>query len=115
MDLNLRLLGSLIEVEVQAASDLLASVPTPFVLDVREPMEFMAGHILGATLIPLGQLGARLSEIPQGRPVLCICRSGARSLTATRQLQAAGHQAINLRGGMLSWIDEGLPIRRGES
>ena len=106
MDLSL-------EVDARAAHELIAQDPAAVLLDVREPHEFAAGHIEGAKLIPLGQLESRLAELPANRPVLCICRSGARSLTATRRLQVTGRIAKNLRGGMLGWAEAGLPIRRG--
>ena len=51
-------------------------------LDVREPAEWQSGHAAGATLLPLGQLGARLSELPRDREIITVCRSGNRSGTA---------------------------------
>lgn len=113
MNLHSRLLGTTPEIGTSAARDLLAVHPVPFLLDVREPQEFVSGHIQGAALIPLGQLATRLNELPRDREILCICRSGARSLTATRQLLSAGYRAVNLGGGMLSWTDAALPITRG--
>ena len=49
------------------------------VLDVREPFEYVAGHVPGAVHIPLGELGARYTELAQDRPLYVICRSGNRS------------------------------------
>jgi sulfur-carrier protein adenylyltransferase/sulfurtransferase len=54
----------------------------PFVLDVRQPEEFHLGHVAGAKLIPLGELGRRLNEVPQGREIVCICATGHRSVPA---------------------------------
>ncbi len=89
--------------------------PTPpFLLDVREPYEYAAGHIDGARLLPLGELGRRLKELPQDREILVICRSGNRSGAATRQLVQAGYRAVNLSGGMIGWQRAGFPSRRGE-
>ncbi len=107
-----RLRADPLEVDAPTARALMAIAAAPFLLDVREPDEYRWGHIAGAALIPLGQLDARLAELPRDRRILCICRSGARSLTATRRLLAAGYAATNLRGGMLGWADAGLPIRR---
>ena len=90
------------------------SAAPPFLLDVREPQEYREGHIDGARLLPLGELGKRLNELPRDREILVICRSGNRSGTATRQLLNAGYQAINLNGGMLGWQRAGFPIRRGK-
>ncbi|MBI1257892.1 MAG: rhodanese-like domain-containing protein [Chloroflexi bacterium] len=86
----------------------------PYVLDVRQPEEFRAGHIAGATLIPLNMLGQSLSKLPQDREILCVCQSGARSSAAVRQLTGAGYQALNLSGGMGGWQRAGYPIKRGK-
>ncbi len=85
----------------------------PYVLDVRQPSEFASGHIPGAVLIPLDQLAARMSELPKDREILCVCRSGARSGSATRTLQSAGYQAVNLSGGMIAWQGAGFPVKKG--
>ena len=79
------------------------------VLDVREDDEWAAGHVPGATHIPLGQLPARLWEIDRDRPVLAMCRSGNRSKTAAVQLAAAGFEVANVVGGMKAWHSAGLP------
>jgi rhodanese-related sulfurtransferase len=81
-----------------------------YVLDVREPEEFQAGHIEGATSLPLGDLAGRLAEVPTDQVIVCVCRSGHRSGIATRELRAAGLHAVNLVGGMSAWAVEGLPI-----
>ncbi len=83
------------------------------VIDVREPSEFddALGHIAGARLIPLSELRARIDEIDRGRPVVAVCRSGARSAQASLILQKAGAVHVaNLAGGMLRWRSEGLPV-----
>jgi len=82
------------------------------VVDVREPEEFGhgLGHIEGALLVPLGQLQDRLAELPRDRPIVTVCRSGARSARAAGMLGKAGVEKVaNLRGGMLRWRAEGLP------
>jgi rhodanese-related sulfurtransferase len=87
--------------------------PAPYLLDVREPHEFAEGHIAGAKLIPLGDLARRMGELPRDREIVCVCRSGNRSGTATRHLAAAGYTVANLSGGMISWTRAGLPMTRG--
>jgi glyoxylase-like metal-dependent hydrolase (beta-lactamase superfamily II)/rhodanese-related sulfurtransferase len=80
------------------------------VVDVREPEEYGhgLGHIDGARLVPLGQLEARLDELPRERPIVTVCRSGARSARAAAMLARAGFaQVASLRGGMLRWRAEG--------
>jgi glyoxylase-like metal-dependent hydrolase (beta-lactamase superfamily II)/rhodanese-related sulfurtransferase len=76
------------------------------VLDVREPAEFSGplGRIKGARNLPLGVLAARLVELSKDRPIVAVCRSGARSAQATIMLQKAGFARVaNLTGGMLRW------------
>lgn len=83
------------------------------VLDVREPWEFAEGHVPNAILIPLGQLAARVGELPQDRPLYVICRSGNRSVTASQILVAAGQRDVrNVEGGMIAWQRAGLPVSR---
>jgi adenylyltransferase/sulfurtransferase len=93
--------------ELRARLD--AGKPT-YILDVREPQEFQICRIPGSTLIPLGQLGARLSELPAAtddRDIVVHCKSGVRSAKAVRLLRDHGYnRATNLRGGILAWIDK---------
>lgn len=84
-----------------------------FVVDVRQSQEFVDGHIQGAKLVPLNELPNRLNELPKDRELVVVCRSGARSSAATRQLVAAGYQAVNLSGGMMAWEGARFPVKRG--
>ena len=86
----------------------------PFLLDVREPDEFDAGHAPGAALRPLGAVPDAVADLPAGRTVLVICRSGARSARATQFLRAQGIDAVNLEGGMQAWAAFGLDIVRDD-
>jgi len=86
----------------QLAQDLAGGSP-PVVLDVRGADEFAAGHIPGAQLLPLPELGWRLAEIPAGRPVVCVCLVGQRSARAAELLRAKGMPARSLTGGMRAW------------
>ena len=72
------------------------------ILDVREPAELMVEHVPDAISIPLGQLRARLHELPRDREIHVICRSGQRAYLATRILLQNGFDARNVSGGMLS-------------
>ncbi len=86
------------------------------IIDVREPSEFSdaLGHIRGARLLPLSELTARIGEIAADRPVVTVCRSGARSAQAIVLMQKAGLQQLaNLAGGMLRWRAESLPVEQG--
>jgi len=73
-----------------------------FLLDVRDPMELAVEHVPGAVNIPIGQLRARLNELPRDKEILVICRSGQRAYYATRMLLQRGFNARTLSGGMLS-------------
>jgi rhodanese-related sulfurtransferase/glyoxylase-like metal-dependent hydrolase (beta-lactamase superfamily II) len=79
-------------------------------LDVREPDEWAAGHAPDARAIPLGQVQARLDELPTDRPIVAICRSGGRSASVTEALTAWGFDAVNLAGGMRAWAAAGYPV-----
>jgi NADPH-dependent 2,4-dienoyl-CoA reductase/sulfur reductase-like enzyme/rhodanese-related sulfurtransferase len=70
-----------------------------FVLDVRTPQEFAAGHIPGAVNIPLDELRPRLGELPRDREIAVYCQVGQRAYLATRVLRQAGFRAANLGGG----------------
>ena len=79
----------------------------PFVLDVREPHEYAIVN-LGAPLIPVGQISARLGEIPVAKEaeIVVHCKSGGRSQQAALALKAAGFtQVKNLAGGITAWAD----------
>jgi rhodanese-related sulfurtransferase len=91
----------------------LEAEPKPFLLDVREPWEYQAGHVPEAHLIPLGELEERVSEVPRDREVLAICHSGQRSLAAAGYLQHLGYAAVrNVDGGTAAWIERGYPVER---
>jgi rhodanese-related sulfurtransferase len=84
----------------------------PHLLDVREAQEFALVRLPDAQLIPLGELAARLDEVPAGREVVVYCHHGIRSLSGAAILEAAGRKASSLRGGIDAWarlIDPKLP------
>lgn len=86
------------------------------IVDVREAAEFSGplGHIKGAALIPLGELAARSGTLARERPIVAVCRSGARSAQACVILQRAGFTDVaNLAGGMLRWRAEGFVVEGG--
>ncbi len=85
-----------------------------FMLDVREPDEWAAGHIEGATLIPLGELAARAKEVPADRQVVVVCRSGNRSAQGRDVLLGAGLPSVtSMAGGMNDWAASGKPVVTG--
>lgn len=86
-----------------------------FVIDVRQPGEYRSGHINGARLIPLNELNSEINKLPQDREIVCVCASGNRSRSATRMLVQAGLNAVNLKGGMNSWRQANLPVKKGDA
>jgi rhodanese-related sulfurtransferase len=98
-------------VDPLAASDRIAA-GTVLVVDVRQPAEWNGGHIRGAVHIPLTQLATRIDRIPAGKTILTVCRSGHRSSAAAATLRRAGHDVLNLRGGLTAWTRAGLPLER---
>jgi rhodanese-related sulfurtransferase len=84
------------------------------VIDVRETDEYQAGHVPGATLIPLSTVPDRLADVPAQGEVLVICRTGGRSLRAAEFLTANGVSATNVAGGTLAWIESGRPVAEGD-
>ena len=77
------------------------------IVDVRSPSEFGAAHLAGAVHIPVSEIQRRLDEVPRDRLTVFICRSGARSLTASAIASRAGLANIaHLEGGLLGWAKE---------
>ncbi|MGH1342981.1 MAG: rhodanese-like domain-containing protein [Nannocystales bacterium] len=73
-------------------------------IDVRSPEEFASGHIEGARNIPVGEIGARSSEVgDKEAPVVVYCRSGMRSAQAKATLDSAGFTQVHNLGGMSRW------------
>lgn len=81
-----------------------------FLLDVRQPGEWVVGHIDGSVLLPMDQLAARQEELPTDQPIVVVCRTGNRSGMVTRALVNAGYDAHNLDGGLKDWAGAGLPL-----
>jgi rhodanese-related sulfurtransferase len=75
-----------------------------FLLDVREPDEVEEWAYPIGVNIPLGQLGARVDELPRETTIVVACHVGGRSAQAATALSEAGWTAENLTGGALAWI-----------
>lgn len=100
------------DVNPGTVADLIAA-GTATVVDVREAWEYQQGHISGAELMPLGELGSRIDEIPRDKPVILVCRSDNRSGQAQRYLMREGFANVhNMTGGMVAWEAAGLEIVR---
>jgi adenylyltransferase/sulfurtransferase len=102
------------EVDVRRLAGMLAARDAgqdDFVLvDVREPHEWDIVAIPGSVGVPLGAIEADPSVVPDGRPVVLYCRSGARSARALAALRSAGRgDAVHVTGGVLAWVREVEP------
>jgi adenylyltransferase/sulfurtransferase len=93
------------EITVEELARIRQSGEPHVLIDVREPYEYDIAN-LGGTLIPLGEIGVRASEVPKEGRVIIHCRSGARSARAIEFLQGQGYSNLeNLAGGILAWAD----------
>jgi rhodanese-related sulfurtransferase len=82
-----------------------------YLLDVREPDEWEAGHAPGAHHVPMMEIPARMSEVPTDTEVVVVCRSGGRSGQVVSYLMGNGWDNVrNLDGGMQSWSAAGRDV-----
>jgi rhodanese-related sulfurtransferase len=79
-------------------------------VDVRRVDEHEAGRIAGSRHIELDLLPSEAGSIDRERPVVFYCRTGSRSALATQAFGASGFEAHNLDGGLLAWVQAGLPL-----
>ena len=93
-------------------SEKLKNGKRPLLVDVRQPNEFQRGHINGAKLIPLGELGRRMKELPKTKEIVVVCATGNRSRSATKMLVREGYNAVNMKGGMMSWARSGFKVKK---
>jgi len=85
-----------------------------FIVDVREPHDFLKGHIEGAKNIPLAKLDEQLSSLEayKNTELLVVCQTGTRTTVACKTLKKAGFdKLLTLKGGMQSWEDNKLPVK----
>lgn len=91
------------QVGAEELEAVLAGSPHPYLLDVREPMEWGAMNLehLGAVLVPMREVPDRLDEIPRDRPIVVYCQTGVRSMEVARRLAREGYEnVLNLDGGI---------------
>jgi hydroxyacylglutathione hydrolase len=106
--------GDIQDVSPAELDTLLKSPEKPLLIDVREPWEYLRGHIPGAVLIPLGELPNRVQELDAARPIAVVCQSGSRSQSAAALLGQKGFPKVyNLYNGTGGWEREGLPLAYG--
>jgi molybdopterin/thiamine biosynthesis adenylyltransferase/rhodanese-related sulfurtransferase len=104
-----------LEIDVQQLADRLSRGEDLFILDVREPYEFDAGHLEEAHHVPLQQLPANVETLPRDKEIVVYCRSGGRSARAQQFLISHGFPRVNnLAGGMMAWkreVDPAINVR----
>ena len=82
-----------------------------YILDVREPDEWLAGHPPGAHHVPMMTVPQHLDDLPSDEPLVVLCRHGHRSAQVVNFLAARGFgNAVNLDGGIVDWVASGRPI-----
>jgi rhodanese-related sulfurtransferase len=79
-------------------------------VDVRETYEWEEGRIAGARHVEMDQLTAEAGSLSGDPPVVFYCRTGARSGVAAQAFRASGLDAYNLAGGLVAWVERGLPL-----
>ncbi len=81
------------------------------IVDVREEREHVVTRIADVPLLPMSEIEDRVDELPEGLPLVIVCRSGARSARVADFLNELGGrpEASNLEGGIIAWAAEGLP------
>jgi rhodanese-related sulfurtransferase len=98
--------------EVDLGAFAVAHASGAIVIDVREPDEYVTGHVPGARMVPLARL-AQVSDLPRNRPVYVICASGNRSKAGASLLTGAGVNAYSVAGGTGAWMSAGRPVVQG--
>ncbi|MBN8506806.1 MAG: rhodanese-like domain-containing protein [Burkholderiales bacterium] len=85
------------------------------VIDVCEPAEFAAGHVVGARNLPVGQIEAGAKALPANKtlPLVVVCATGARAGRAAGLLAKLGHEkVVVLQGGLAAWREANLPTEK---
>lgn len=83
------------------------------IVDLREPKEYKAGHIVDAINIPHAKLADKMSELEsyRNKPLILVCKMGQHSGAAGKTLRAKGFEDVSrLSGGMMEWSNSQLPL-----
>lgn len=100
-----------VEMDVEEVAARLAAGEDIYLLDVRNPDELVEhGMIAGAVNIPVGELEARLAEVPEGKTIVTYCMRGGRASRAADILRAAGYDEPIEFGGITAWKEAGKPV-----
>jgi len=102
---------SIKEIESSELAQWLQQELPPLLIDVRTPQEMQHAGIPQGKPMPLIVLPLRLEEVPKDQQVVFYCHTGARSAQACMFMAQKGYDNIyNLRGGLISWASQGLPL-----
>jgi rhodanese-related sulfurtransferase len=106
------ILANFVSIDAQKAIHLLENDHNVTLLDVRTIQEYKEGHLRDATLIPVGALEKNLGMLKQDKhtKIIVYCRSGNRSVTASRILEKHGFTPLNVKGGILALQGAGVEI-----
>lgn len=98
------------EIDIDAFA---ARAADAYLIDVREPEEYAAGHVPSARPLPLSALPQATGPLPHDRTVYVICASGNRSRRAASLLRERGLDAVSVAGGTGAWVRTGRPVATG--
>jgi glyoxylase-like metal-dependent hydrolase (beta-lactamase superfamily II)/rhodanese-related sulfurtransferase len=114
MNAEWAMLMTLGEVREAMIDELRDALPGATLVDVREPEEFVTGHVPGAVNIPQADLASRLDELKRDELLFVICHAGYRSLRASQFLRQAGFDRVaTVVGGTEAWRVRGYPLQLG--
>jgi len=99
-------------IEPKQAVTMLQNDDNVTLLDVRIIPEYKEGHLRDATLIPLDKLENNLNKLPKEKKILVYCRSGNRSIGASRILKRHGYTPVNIKGGIIGLSKTGVEIMK---
>lgn len=82
------------------------------VLDIRDKADFKAGHLVNAINIPYASLAQRMNELEKERerPIVLVCKTGQTVSMAGKMLREKGFNAVRMKGGMMEWNSQHLPV-----
>jgi rhodanese-related sulfurtransferase len=116
LDAEWAMLTRMSEVPQLSLNEFDALPESPYLVDVREPVEYASGHLAGSVNIPQAELASRLDELPRDRPLVTVCLSGARSYRSAQFLAQVGFDRISsLSGGLLGWVEDGRPTESDQA
>jgi rhodanese-related sulfurtransferase len=106
------ILANFSQIDAKQAMTLIEADDNLTILDVRSLEEFKEGHLPNAILIPVHELNNNLNKLDssKNRKILVYCRSGSRSISASRTLESNGFVPINVKGGILDLTRAGAQL-----